>query len=58
MTEILLSTYKQKIASLKLVPSGGGCFEVTLNGELVFSKLKLDRFPEPAEIKKEIDKRL
>jgi selenoprotein W-related protein len=42
----LLSTYKQKIKDLKLVPAGGGCFELSLNGELVYSKLKTGRFPE------------
>jgi selenoprotein W-related protein len=29
-----------------LVPSGGGCFEVTANGELIYSKLKTKEFPD------------
>lgn len=33
-----------------LIPSSGGVFEVELDGELVFSKKALDRFPEDAEI--------
>ena len=32
------------------MPGDGGCFEVKLNGKLVFSKLSLKRFPEPGEI--------
>ena len=34
----------------KLVSSKGGCFEVMVDGELVFSKLKQDRFPEKDEV--------
>ena len=39
-------TYKQKIADLKLIPSGGGCFELTVNGALVYSKLQTGQFPD------------
>lgn len=34
-----------------LVPSDGGCFEVSRNGQLVFSKLASGRFPEDGEIR-------
>ena len=34
----------------KLVSSKGGCFEVVVDGDLVFSKLKEGRFPEPDEV--------
>jgi len=34
----------------KMISSKGGCFEVVVNGELVFSKLKEDRFPEKDEV--------
>ena len=46
MTEKLLKEYKQKIADLKLVPGGGGCFELTVDGELIYSKLKTGKFPD------------
>ena len=46
MTAKLLNVYKQKIADLKLVPSGGGCFELTVDGELLYSKLKTGKFPD------------
>ena len=29
---------------------GGGVFDVTLDGKLLFSKHKQDRFPEPGEV--------
>ena len=46
MTGKLLSTYKQQIQDLKLIPSKGGCFEITINGELIYSKLKTGKFPD------------
>ena len=35
---------------IELVRSQGGAFEVTVDGKLVFSKLKLRRFPAYQEI--------
>ncbi len=46
MTSKLLTTFKQQIEDLKLVPSTGGCFELTVNGELLYSKLKAKQFPD------------
>ncbi len=34
----------------KLRPSGGGVFEVRVDGSLVFSKKALERFPEDGEV--------
>ena len=34
----------------KLVASGGGVFEVSVDGKLIFSKRSLGRFPETREI--------
>jgi selT/selW/selH-like putative selenoprotein len=33
------------------IASGGGVFEITVDGSLIFSKKKLGRFPEEGEIK-------
>ncbi|MBI5667741.1 MAG: Rdx family protein [Chloroflexi bacterium] len=38
------------IGSWKLIPATGGRFEVTVNGELVFSKKALGRHANPGEI--------
>lgn len=46
MTEKLLKKYKQQISDLKLIPGGGGCFELTVDGELIYSKLKTGKFPD------------
>ena len=50
MTEELVRAYGRKITNLTLQPAGGGVFEVTYNGALIFSKQKLGRFPEKGEI--------
>jgi selenoprotein W-related protein len=39
-------------ADVRLVPSSGGVFEVTIDGRLVFSKKALRRHAEPGEILK------
>jgi selT/selW/selH-like putative selenoprotein len=44
----LLSALKKKISSLELQPSDGGCFELTVNGKLVYSKVKEGKFPDEA----------
>jgi selenoprotein W-related protein len=58
LADRLLTTYKQKISRFELEPSGGGCFEVSLDGELIFSKLESGRFPDEDEILKEAARRL
>ena len=39
-------------ANISLISSGGGVFEISLNGNIIFSKKALNRFPEDGEIKK------
>lgn len=39
------------IRSWQLIPSSGGRFELTVNGELLFSKAALGRHAEPGECK-------
>ncbi len=46
----LLAEFEDKIESIKLIPSGGGRFEVTVNGKLVYSKVETGRHAEPGEI--------
>jgi selenoprotein W-related protein len=46
----LLKAREETIASIRLVPSDGGRFEVTVDGELVFSKVKAGRHAEPGEV--------
>jgi selenoprotein W-related protein len=46
----LLERFKRHLAVLELIPSGGGCFEVEVNGDLIFSKLAEGRFPDESAI--------
>jgi selenoprotein W-related protein len=58
LTGKILTTYKQKIKELKLVPGGGGCFELSLDGELVYSKLKTGQFPDEQQMIDTVGRRL
>ena len=46
----LLKQFETEIQSLELHPSDGGRFEVSVNGELVFSKKQLGRHAEAGEV--------
>ena len=46
----MLNGFSQDVSEFVIVPSSGGCFEVTIDGKLVFSKLREGRFPENEEI--------
>jgi selT/selW/selH-like putative selenoprotein len=48
---------KQYGVDAELVASGGGVFEVEVDGDLIFSKKAEDRFPEEDEIFQAIDAR-
>jgi len=54
----LLSAYKQKIRSLALVPSGGGCFELSIGGKLFYSKLETGKFPDEDALVSQLGKHL
>ncbi len=56
MADKLLSSMKQKITAFELQPSQGGCFEITVNDELVYSKLETGSFPDEAEIVAAVEK--
>ena len=50
LAEELLKHYEHVIETLVLVPSDDGRFEVTVNGELLFSKSQSHRHAEPGEV--------
>jgi selenoprotein W-related protein len=51
LAEQILNDLKNAVSSLEVVPSGGGVFEVSRDGKLVFSKKAAGRFPEWPEIR-------
>ncbi len=46
----VIDQWADRLTAVRLVPSSGGRFEVTLDGDLIFSKAKLDRHAEPGEL--------
>lgn len=46
----LLKNFEHVIETVTLVPSDGGKFEVTVNGQLLYSKLQTHRHAEPGEV--------
>jgi selenoprotein W-related protein len=54
LTEKLLTSGKQRIQSLELLPFGDGRFEVFKNDQKIYSKLETGDFPEETAIVKKI----
>ncbi len=50
LADELLKNYEHMLEELTLVPSDGGRFEVTVNGQLLFSKLSTHRHVESGEV--------
>jgi selenoprotein W-related protein len=50
LTDELLQGWAPIIETIELLPSSKGRFEVTVDGELVFSKAALKRHAEPGEV--------
>mgnify|MGYP000937365644 CR=1 FL=1 len=50
LTGELLRNYEREIEGIKLIPSDGGRFEVTVNGRLLSSKLQTHRHAEAGEV--------
>jgi selenoprotein W-related protein len=46
----LLKEFEPEIESFTLIPSDGGSFEVSLNDELIYSKLQTYRHVNPGEV--------
>jgi selenoprotein W-related protein len=58
MADTLIATYGAKIARLTLRPSSGGRYEVTIDGELVYSKKATGKHTTPEAMVEEVRKRL
>ena len=48
---------KKYDADVELLPSEGGVFEVVVDGNLIYSKKELSRFPEEGEVEGLLDQR-
>jgi selenoprotein W-related protein len=50
LADELLKNFELEIASLELIPSSGGVFEVLVNGSLVYSKKATGRHAATSEV--------
>ena len=50
LADELIKEFEHLIEKLTLVPSDGGRFEVSVNGDLVYSKLRSGRHAEQGEV--------
>ena len=50
MAEEILKAKGEEVAGLRLIPSSGGVFEVTVSGKKIFSKKALGRHAAPGEV--------
>ena len=46
----LLKNFEPQIESVTLVPSEGGRYEISVNDQLIYSKLQTGRHAEPGEV--------
>ena len=46
----ILEEWETRIGLLEVVPGKGGIFDVHVDGELVFTKSMLGRYPEPDDV--------
>ncbi len=58
LAQELLTTFKDELGSLTLVPGTGGIFLVRVDGETVWSRKEEGRFPESKELKQRIRDRI
>jgi len=50
LAEELLKDYEHVIEAVTLIPSDGGRFEVSVNGQTIYSKMETKRHAEAGEI--------
>jgi selenoprotein W-related protein len=56
--EIIKGMEYGSLLSVTLIPSEGGVFEVTVNGELIHSKNETGKFPAPGTVLAQLKKRV
>jgi selenoprotein W-related protein len=54
MTQELLVTFEEELGAVALRPGTGGVFQVSVDGEVVWSRKAEGRFPEMKELKQRV----
>jgi selenoprotein W-related protein len=50
LVDDLLKDFEAEIESITLLPSQGGRYEISVNGQLIYSKLQTGRHAAPGEV--------
>lgn len=58
LADEILSRWAPVMRAVELVSASGGRFEISLDGELVFSKAGEKRFPKPGEVAARFERKL
>jgi selenoprotein W-related protein len=58
LTRAIVDGWSDRLSEIRLLPSSGGRFEVSLDGELIFSKATLERHAAPNEIANLLSERI
>ena len=58
MAQELLTTFEDEIGAVALTPGTGGVFEVSVDGDVIFSRKEAGRFPESKELKQLVRDRI
>ena len=58
MTQELLTTFERELTEVALRPGDEGIFEITLDGETIWSRAAEGRFPELKELKQRVRDRI
>ena len=54
MAQELLTTFEEELSEVTLRPGTGGIYDISLNGELVWSRKAEGRFPDIKELKQKV----
>jgi selenoprotein W-related protein len=58
MAQELLTSYEAELGEVALIPGTGGIFGVRVDGESVWSRKEIGRFPEAKELKQRVRDRV
>jgi selenoprotein W-related protein len=58
MAQELLTSFEAELGEVALIPGTGGIFEVRVDGESVWSRKEIGRFPEAKELKQRVRDRV
>jgi selenoprotein W-related protein len=54
LAEEILHDNPTTLSGVTLIPSSGGVYEITLDGQLIYSKKETGQFPDPDAIKQQV----